>query len=72
MRSIAEWLLLRLSAAAEFEVGYRFKNISGLINKICGPGKAERTTFGVPINLGIISHITPYPSDLIEVIAQNL
>ena len=66
MAAITPRLILREAAATEFEIGLGLDHIAISIDKISGPGKANRTALGVDEDCGIVAH------ELIEVIAQRL
>lgn len=53
VRAIAERLLLRFTAATKFEISSTLEEISLGVNKISGPGKAQRSTFWVAVYLWI-------------------
>ena len=56
MAAIAPGFIVREAAAAELEISLGLDHISISINKICRPGKANRTALGVDEDLGIFAH----------------
>ncbi len=68
MRTVAEWLLLREAASAEFRVLNSACDIAISINEIDSACNANRPTLGIDESFHILRHVY----GLVEVIAKRL